>query len=114
MTLTDANGCVSLDTVLITVTAIFTDGLVMPNAFTPNNDGINDIFRIVPGHEVDLISLQVFHRWGALLFQTTDANAGWDGTFKGDPQPVGNYVYIVRYRAGGEEKMVTGNVVLVR
>lgn len=72
--------------------------MYMANAFTPNNDGIND--RYLPKHACSLVSydLKIFDRWGKLLFSSQDADQGWDGTSDGQPVPGAVYLYRVRYR----------------
>ncbi|KAA5533248.1 gliding motility-associated C-terminal domain-containing protein [Taibaiella lutea] len=70
--------------------------LLIPNAFTPNNDGQNDFFKIKNITDEKIIDFKVFNRWGTILFRTTDPNLGWDGTNKGQPQPVGVYGYVIQ------------------
>jgi gliding motility-associated-like protein len=86
--------CISSDTVLIRVT--YFRSFFMPNAFSPNNDGHNDYFRPV-SKGVMVFSMQLYNRWGELIFQTGDLNQGWDGKVNGVLQPVGTYVYVVNY-----------------
>jgi gliding motility-associated-like protein len=89
--------------------------LYIPTAFTPNGDGQNDIFRLVRPYGQMLLEFRVFNRWGMEVFSTTDLLKGWDGTFKGLPQPVGSYVYIIRYKnRDGIEKQLNGAVHLLR
>ena len=71
--------------------------LQLPNAFTPNGDGINDLFRVPPSIPANIKRLSIFDRWGALVFSTEDSMHGWDGTFKGRAQPAGTYVWMVEY-----------------
>ena len=66
----------------------------MPTGFTPNNDGVNDIFK-ANGIDVKDFSLMVFNRWGEKIFQTQDIDIGWDGTYKGTPAPFGMYIWIL-------------------
>lgn len=73
-----------------------TNTLLIPNAFTPNNDGYNDVFKIDNFTDQKLIEFKVFNRWGTILFQTTDPNVGWDGTYRGRQQPLGVYGYVIR------------------
>ena len=89
--------------------------LVFPNAFTPNHDGHNDVFRLkYPGHAADY-NLQIFNRWGQKIFETSDTSAGWDGDFNGQHQPEGNYVWIIRYTDNsGKKQNLQGSVVLIR
>lgn len=91
--------------------------VIMPNAFTPNGDGVNDIFRIPPMRQsVRLEYLIVYNRWGEKVFESKDANKGWDGKLKGVAQPSGNYVWICEYEnpVTGQSKLIKGSVVLIR
>lgn len=90
--------------------------LLMPNAFTPNGDGINDIFRPLNFCRMSAYVLQIFDRYGVQVFRSEDPNAGWDGNFHGQPAMPGNYVWMVRYINQGltNELVKKGNVVLVR
>jgi gliding motility-associated-like protein len=64
----------------------------VPNAFSPNGDGYNDVFYVY-GKGISQMNLQIFNRWGELVFKTDDINLGWDGTYKGKLQVPGVYVY---------------------
>lgn len=91
----------------------------VPNAFTPNNDGNNDIFYILSGCEVANFQLQIFDRWGALVFETTDITQGWDGTIGGEPAMNGVYVWRLNYSGSdnsGEavDYLKSGDLTLVR
>ena len=69
----------------------------LPNAFTPNSDGDNDVFIPYPYCFIDRIEIQIFNRWGELVFQSMDPNINWDGTNQaGDDLPVGTYYYKCR------------------
>jgi gliding motility-associated-like protein len=88
--------------------------IFIPNAFTPNNDGHNDVFRaqgnIITGQE-----MKIFNQWGELVFETSDPAAGWDGTSQGKRQPMGVYVYTIRLKlANGKEIIRKGAVNLLR
>jgi len=91
-----------------------TKDFFIPNAFTPNNDGKNDIFKAY-GSSIKEIDLRVFNQWGQMLFETNDPGKGWDGTYNGNPQPVGVYIYLVRAVLYGE-KIITkrGTLNLIR
>ncbi len=91
---TDANGCMTSDTVNVLVVEAVT--VSMPTAFSPNDDTKNDVYEpFVPFNAADIQVFQVFDRWGQLLHN--DPTAPWDGKFKGKDQPVGTYVYLVEY-----------------
>jgi len=69
--------------------------ILMPNAFTPNGDNKNDVFRIPPQSANRLIHLIVYNRWGQAVFETSDISKGWDGNFKNMPAQTGTYVYYI-------------------
>jgi len=89
--------------------------IYVPKAFSPNNDGVNDVLRPI------LVGIQTFHyftvynRWGNIVFTTTDPNQGWDGTFKGVAQPVETYLWIAEgVTADGRKIVAKGMTSLVR
>lgn len=71
-----------------------TDGVFVPNTFTPNGDTHNDFFKVY-SNVTKTIHWMVFNQWGEKIFEANDIQAKWDGTYKGKPQPVGVYVYVV-------------------
>ena len=73
--------------------------IFVPNAFTPDNDGINDTFLplINPAVQIDNYHFQVFNRWGSLLFSSTDPSKSWDGKFNGEDIAMDAYVYAVQF-----------------
>jgi gliding motility-associated-like protein len=70
--------------------------LYLPNTFTPNHDGINDIFTGI-GTDITYFNMQIFNRWGEMIFETSDMSSGWDGSYEGDIVPDGVYFYIIKY-----------------
>lgn len=89
-------GCYDSDTALVRTKPcceVFT-----PNAFSPNGDGMNDYFRPVLQHGQLLVSLQVFDRWGKLVYNNTNAGKGWDGNYEGgEKAATDTYMYLIRY-----------------
>ncbi|OMP76402.1 gliding motility-associated C-terminal domain-containing protein [[Flexibacter] sp. ATCC 35208] len=71
------------------------DPIYVPNAFTPNGDGLNDIFK-AEGNTIAALDMMVFNQWGELIFHTTTSGTGWDGTYNGKKQPTGVYMYTIR------------------
>lgn len=69
--------------------------LYYPTAFSPNNDGLNDTFGVTTRF-IDKFNLQVFNRWGELIYYTDDPAARWDGTYKGVPVPTGTYALVIQ------------------
>lgn len=71
--------------------------LILPNAFTPNGDGRNDTFRPLHACNMTHYEMKVYNRFGEMVFQSTDPDKGWDGTYKGSKVTTGTYVYTVAY-----------------
>ena len=94
---------------------VLTDSIVIPSAFTPNNDGLNDIFRPIGMKYQSMVEFSVYNRWGQKIFTTNNKNVGWDGTFNGVPadMDVYNYVLIVSLD-NGTLRSFKGNVTLIR
>jgi len=89
--------------------------LLMPNAFTPNNDGLNDLFKVKYPGFIKSFKMIVYSRWGEKIFETTNPVIGWNGKYKGLDQPVGNYVWIISFTdIDGRSETIKGNVVLIR
>jgi gliding motility-associated-like protein len=88
----------------------------LPNAFTPNGDGINDVFRPLNAVKADGLEFLVYNRWGQLLFKTDNWKQGWNGKLKGQLQPSGVYVWMIRYiNRDTQQKMEQkGTVTLIR
>lgn len=89
----DANGCQTSSDIEVTE---FVPRVVLPNAFSPNGDGINDLFMPVADCELQF-AMQIVNRWGNLVFSSEDIDTGWDGTFEGEPAETGAYTYVVFY-----------------
>ena len=88
--------------------------IFIPNAFSPDRDGINEIFRVI-GTNGEFLEMKIYSRWGELLFQTNDINVGWDGSFKGSEMPMGVYTYVVHYLdLEDQQQVASGNVSLLR
>lgn len=96
VTATSQYGCKKNDTLMVLVTKTGTPVFEVPNAFTPNGDGKNDCFGIKKWGVVRLESFEVYNRWGQKLFQTNRPDECWDGTFKGQRQDSGEFVYIIK------------------
>lgn len=108
----DSSGC--MDSAKITIDVIF-DSITIPSAFTPNGDGLNDIFRPIGMKYQKLIEFSVYNRWGQQIFKTSNKEQGWDGTFNGVPEDmdVYNYMLIVALD-DGTNRFFKGNVTLIR
>lgn len=114
LTITSDEGCVYTDNITVQVNAL-RDVIAIPSAFTPNGDNENDDFKVLIQGQHELLEFYVFNRWGEQVFYSTDINTGWDGTYKNQDQPVGTYVYLVKYRsASGSLVDKSGDVTLLR
>jgi gliding motility-associated-like protein len=91
----DTNGCRATDTVTVSVNSI-TD-IFIPNAFSPNNDGNNDVFQLFGDvSTISFLDMKIFNRWGELVFESSKHNFDWDGTYKGEIVPQGTYIYVAK------------------
>jgi gliding motility-associated-like protein len=88
--------------------------IYVPNSFTPNNDGLNDTFT-AKGLFIDEYSMEIYSRWGELLFHTTDLEAGWDGIYRGSLSPEDTYVFKIEASdPNGRSMIKSGTVHLLR
>lgn len=86
----------------------------IPNVFSPNGDGNNDVFNIL-GSDIRTVDLRIFNRWGELVFQSNNTWTGWDGTYKSKLQSPGVYTYYAAITyLNGKTKQQNGSVTLVR
>ena len=86
----------------------------VPNAFTPNGDGNNDVFMVF-GEGIGSVEVNVFNRWGEKVYESNNQFDGWNGTYKGELQNTGVFVYTVTATYLDGKKMdKTGTITLVR
>jgi len=113
VTIVNGGLCSTTDSVLMLYCYV---PLIMPDAFTPDNDGLNDLFRPVTLPEkINTFHMFIFDRWGRLIFETQDISKGWDGMIKGKPAPLGVYCFSLSYRiSSGIFKDLGGTVTLLR
>jgi gliding motility-associated-like protein len=107
-------GCFDLDTIRVHVFKLKPD-LLVPNAFTPNGDGINNIFKPIPIGMKSVDIFRVYNRWGQMVYSGTGNGAGWDGTFGGKKQEMATFVWYaegVDYLNNKIKKK--GSVILIR
>ncbi len=115
-TLTVSTACGS-STASVKVNILYDEcELHMPTAFSPNSDGVNDIYRGVSRCGAQRYHLQIYNRWGNLIFETTDVAQGWNGIYKSVPQPTDVYIYQVEYFNYCQQKQLklAGNFTLLR
>jgi gliding motility-associated-like protein len=107
--------CKQLDTFRVTVKKI-EPRYILPNAFSPNGDGNNDLFRVILESGLSVEYFRIYNRWGELVFIEQGTSKGWDGKYKEVDQPVGAYIYYITVRnlSTGKIKSSSGNVTLLR
>lgn len=112
---TNEFGCTTIDSVILKVVSCDPESVFLPNTFTPNDDGLNDVFRVrgIGLTEVDYFN--VFDRWGRMVFTTKDINQGWDGIIGSRKGEEGTYVYIMKATCtNGQTVEKSGNVTLIK
>jgi gliding motility-associated-like protein len=110
LTATSLDGCVTTDTIRISVIA---NNPQIPTAFSPNGDNSNPTFQVVGLDKSLLTEFKVYNRWGQIVYD--DATEGqWDGTFKGADQPRDVYIYVISWTSGAETVVKRGTVTLLR
>ena len=87
---------------------------LFPNAFTPNGDDKNDLFRITNGINLNNFNLQIFNRYGERVFETNSSTKGWDGTFKNIKQDTGAFTWQCTFSEGNNAKNLKGTILLLR
>jgi gliding motility-associated-like protein len=109
----DATGCKKTDDIFVKVYKGPT--YYVPNSFTPNGDNLNDIFRPLAVGINATEYFRIFNRYGQLIYQTNKWMQGWDGTYKGQKAPAGNYVWMIKGKAyTGAVIQMKGSVILLR
>lgn len=109
VTVTTEEGCAATDEVTVTVIPAIT----VPNAFSPNHDGVNEIWEIGNIQNYPEARVEIFNRWGNIIYTSNNGyGTPWDGTFNGKELPVATYYYIIYLNAS--EKPISGNVTLIR
>jgi gliding motility-associated-like protein len=108
-----ANGCVTVDTLQAKV---FSEtGVYLPTAFSPNNDGVNDVFQIYAAGVASLKTFRIVNQFGQVVFETTNLSQGWDGRTNGSAQPIATYIWLVEATdIYGAALRQTGSVTLIR
>jgi large repetitive protein len=112
---TDKNGCVATDSTIIA--PINCCDVFIPNAFSPNGDGVNDAFIASNGAaNITLMQFSVFNRWGNQIFSTAQESKAWNGTYLGEPLTSDTYFYVYRYVCNYTGNVITkkGDVTLIR
>jgi gliding motility-associated-like protein len=108
--------CIAVDSIKIGYEAC--TNIFIPNAFSPNNDGANDVFRVLGGNIFDF-NLKIYNRWGELVFESNKIDEGWDGKYKGKDVTAGVYVWLLdakdtKGKMINYDSQISGNLNLFR
>ena len=96
-------------------TVVLTSSLVIPNAFSPNHDEINEVFKVKSHQNIVEFHAYIFNRWGQKLYEWTDLEGGWDGTYQGKDVKQGTYFVLVKAKgADGQTYNIQKDVNLLR
>ena len=116
LTITDALGCTTADSIIIYVNLPICDepNVFVPNAFSPDGDGYNDIIY-VEGIGITSLNFKIYNRWGELIFESNDQSIGWDGQYNNVDQEMEVYTYILEAIFRNEKNaIIKGNITLLR
>jgi gliding motility-associated-like protein len=110
-----SNPCISVsDTIFIKVDDC-DPLLIMPNVFTPNSDGTNDVFKAGSMRNINSLNILIFNRWGENIFQSSNLNFAWDGQIENHKCPEGVYFWVIQYvDNNGNKHDLNGTVTLLR
>jgi gliding motility-associated-like protein len=112
---TTLQGCINSDSIPVFVYPPGTEHYYLPNAFTPNNDGLNDCFGIKNWGTISQLEFSIFDRWGVRVFHTTNPGTCWNGSYKNILQPVGTYIYYIQAKSTCSGKIIRkGALTLLR
>ena len=110
LTIVDNIGCIDTVSKEISIALL----PVLPSGFTPNGDGENDVF-IIRGGPFRNVDFKVYNNWGLVIFESNDSEVGWDGTYKGEPVPMGVYTWTFVVDMGSNYIVKeSGDVTLIR
>ncbi|HUM45906.1 MAG TPA: PKD domain-containing protein [Chitinophagales bacterium] len=114
VSVTDSLGCIATDEVTLSV-GCNAEEIFIPNAFTPDKNGHNDVLLVRSTGVIDVIYFRIFDRWGKMIFESNDAAQGWDGTYKGQVLQPGVFLFTMQAKCGdGELIEKKGNVTLLK
>jgi gliding motility-associated-like protein len=88
--------------------------IYFPSAFTPNNDGLNDVFRMLNPYKVTDFHISIYNRWGQVVYESTDPSKGWTGLLKGKMQDPGLFVWQCNFKRKGVARFMKGTVTIIR
>lgn len=112
--LTMSNGCVSREELVDVTLFDCAQCLFIPNAFSPNGDGLNDVFEVKKMCRISGFHMQVYNRWGQVVFQAYDVDGKWNGYYNGKPADGGTYFYYISFTGDDKIQYRKGEINLIR
>jgi gliding motility-associated-like protein len=98
-----------------TVPSAIKDAIFIPNAFSPNGDGYNDIWQVFTNADINYFALTIYNRWGEKVYESNNQKQGWDGTYKGELQAPQSFVYMLTVvLQSGERRAFKGSMLLMK
>jgi gliding motility-associated-like protein len=113
VTVSSPNECSAKDSFRVNVIEIPSD-VVLPNAFSPNGDHINDRYSAKVIGKAQITSFKIFNRWGEKVYEGKDNFSSWNGTYKGEEAPIGIYIYVVEYKLFEKFYTLKGSLSLIK
>ncbi len=110
----DSKNCTKTFNVIVHKNDCLTNKLFIPNSFTPNGDGKNDVFRIPPELRIKILTFSIYDRWGNIVYNGNATTSQWDGHYNGKACAGGAYVYIITAIVDNSIKRIRGTVFLIR
>ncbi|MDG1746870.1 MAG: gliding motility-associated C-terminal domain-containing protein, partial [Bacteroidia bacterium] len=112
VTVSNQAGCFGQDSINMQVIQPLSK--ILPNAITPNGDGLNDVFKA--NDYFELLDLKIYNRWGQMVYKSLGSQKGWDGTFAGEKVPAGVYVYVIQVKLKYTNQTIshTGNITIIQ
>ncbi|HEY4800486.1 MAG TPA: gliding motility-associated C-terminal domain-containing protein, partial [Bacteroidia bacterium] len=111
LTVTDTSGCTASDTIRVTIIS----DIIVNDGISPNGDGINDVWEIPNIEHFPNALVEVYNRWGELVFHSTNYTSGkWDGKYNGKDLPVGTYYYVINLNSDLKKEPLTGPITILR
>ena len=113
LTVSNTWGCISADSVYISAEPCCE--MAFPDAFTPNNDGVNDTYKPINVEVATIVEYSIMNRWGQQVYHTKNMNDKWDGNFNGQPLPMDTYYYYIKYVCNNTKIVEKkGDIILIR
>jgi gliding motility-associated-like protein len=110
----NVGGCYDTDSITVQFYSAYAEFTMVPNAFTPNGDGLNDCLRPIHNVQPREFYFTIYNRWGQKVFESKDPQACWDGLFNGEEAPSDTYYYFLKSNSVCGDNFVKGDIILIR